>query len=81
MSAFAITFDPAGKGHCLYTEMIDLRALGTLRVERATTIEFNHSRQMWEVRDREDQILCVSPSRKTCLDWEVEHLQPTERNP
>ena len=36
-----ITFNPDGNGHCLYTEVIDLKNIGTLEIKRATNIEFN----------------------------------------
>ena len=40
MSAHVLTFDPSGNGHALYTELLDLSAIGPLEITRATTIEF-----------------------------------------
>jgi hypothetical protein len=31
--------DPAGQGHCLYAEVIDLQAIGTLHIARASHLE------------------------------------------
>ena len=77
MSAVTLRFDPDGRVHCLYSEVIDLQKLGVLALRRATQIEFNHSTQQWEVRDAED----ASPrfthrSRIECLAWEQQHLNP-----
>jgi hypothetical protein len=76
MNARVITFDPAGNGHCLFTEAIDLSALGTLVIVRASTIEFNNTAQLWEVRNPEGALLFNHPSRQTCLDWEYQHFNP-----
>ncbi len=65
-----LTFEPDGRGHCLYTEAIDLHQLGTLAVVRATTIEFNSTTQKWEVKDADGVILHSNPSRSRCLAWE-----------
>jgi len=74
MTPFVLRFDPDGFGHCLYTEQIDLSALGFLILTRATTIEFDQSSQQWEVRDTPGNILCRDPSRVRCLDWELQHF-------
>jgi hypothetical protein len=65
-----ITFTPDGNGHALYTEVIDLAAVGSLTIERATAVEFNHATQGWEVRDLHDQLMHTNPSRAACLAWE-----------
>jgi hypothetical protein len=70
MNAPVITFDPAGKGRCLFTEAIDLSALGTLEIVRASTIEFNNISQLWEVKNTEGALLFSHASRQACLDWE-----------
>jgi hypothetical protein len=41
---------------------------------RATTIEFNNARQMWEVTDNEGEVMYADPSRQTCLEWEQIHF-------
>lgn len=72
---------PAGTVMCLYTDAVDLRALGTLRIERASTIDFNPSEQEWEVRRAPGlPPLFAHASRDVCLQWEHDHdlllLQP-----
>ena len=76
----AITFDPDGTGHGLYTEVIDLSHLGRLRIERATTIEFDNRAQVWRVKDRTGFPLFSSPSRETCLDWERQYFNTREES-
>ena len=75
MSA-TITFCSDGNGHCLYTEAIDLKNIGTLEIKRATNIEFNDHTQLWEVRDAKNNgILYQDASREICLRWEHDNLQ------
>jgi hypothetical protein len=69
-----ITFDPHGQGHCLYTEALDLAAIGPLAIERATTIEFDNQSQRWEVRDPAGALMYQDPSRNACLAWEHQFL-------
>jgi len=79
-SIAAITFKPDGTGHSLYTEVIDLSCLGRLRIERATTIEFDNRAQVWRVKDRTGFPLFSSPSRETCLDWERQYFNTREES-
>lgn len=68
---------PCGRVDCLYTEAIDLRALGRLEVFRATDIRFNERTQQWDVRCASTgQLLHSDPSREACLVWERENLAP-----
>ena len=69
-----LTFELDGTGHCLHTDAIPLQSIGTLTVQRATTIEFNASTQQWEVKDAAGVILFTNPSRSCCLAWEIEHF-------
>lgn len=68
---------PGGRVDCLYTEAIDLRALGRLEVFRATDIRFNDRTQHWDVRCASTgRLLHSDPSREACLVWERENLAP-----
>jgi hypothetical protein len=72
-----LRFDPGGHVGCLYTEAIDLRALGRLHVVRATDIRFNPATQQWDVHEHATgQVLFSHPSREACLRWEQTNLQP-----
>ena len=69
-----LTFTQDGTVHCLHTDAIPLQSLGTLTVQRATTIEFNASTQQWEVKANEGAILFTNPSRSCCLTWELDRF-------
>lgn len=69
-----ILFRPDGTGQCLYSEAIDLSALGRLHVKRATHIEFDNGKQVWRVKDRKGRKLHSAPSRQACLQWEDQHF-------
>ena len=69
-----LTFDVDGVVHCLHTDAIPLQSIGTLEVQRATSIEFNASTQQWEVKDATGLTLHSDPSRSCCLAWEVERF-------
>jgi hypothetical protein len=72
-----LRFDTGGHIDCLYTDAIDLRALGRLNVVRATDIRFNDSTQQWDVHDADNgEVLFSHPSRSECLRWEQSNLQP-----
>ena len=66
------TLDPdTGTLIGLYQELLPLRGLGKVEVQRASTVEFNLSTQQWEVRLPDNhQLLFSHASRDTCLDWE-----------
>jgi hypothetical protein len=69
-----LTFTSEGQGHGLYTELIDLCAVGTLSISRATSVEFDGSTQQWEVRAADGTFLFRHPSREVCLAWEHRHF-------
>ena len=72
-----IRFTPGGHIDCLYTEAIDLRALGRLEVFRATDIRFCCKSQLWKVRCASTgKLLHTDPSREACLAWERDNLGP-----
>jgi hypothetical protein len=73
MTTIVLKFDPAGNGHGLFTEAIDLSALGALEIVRASSIEFDNPTQRWQVRSVEGMLLFSNPSRKACLDWEHQY--------
>jgi hypothetical protein len=76
MIACAIQFKPDGSGVCLATDTIPLNEIGSLVVTRASQIEFNHAKQVWEVcwANKPGKVVFQHASRKACLDWEVSQL-------
>lgn len=73
-----IDFGPSGSACCLYSELVDLHALGRLQVRRATRIEFDGNTQRWQVLPATGagMALFSSPSRRACLAWEQANLAP-----
>jgi hypothetical protein len=72
-----LRFNPGGRIDCLYTEAINLSALGRLQVFRATDIRFNTMTQQWDVHAADTgQVLFSHVSRNQCLRWEQTNLQP-----
>lgn len=71
-----LTFDPSGQGRCLYSELFDLARVGPLQVRRASNIEFNHRKQLWEVKNLKGRVRFFSRHRTTCLAWEQQNLTP-----
>lgn len=77
MANTSLRFSPGGRIDCLFTEVIDLRALGRLQVFRATDIRFNAHTQQWDVHAADTgQVLFSHRSRTECLHWEQINLQP-----
>ena len=78
MTRLLLSFSADGSGHCLYSELLDLRELGPLHCRRASTLEFDAASQQWQVRTAADPLTIAyqHPSRATCLAWEQEHLSP-----
>ena len=72
-----LRFKSSGHIDCLYTEVIDLHALGRLKIVRATVILFCEKSQEWKVRCASTgKLLLSNPSRESCLAWELQNLQP-----
>ena len=76
-----IHFQPDGTGCGLYTELIDLREIGTLDVSRASNIEFNTEFQQWDVFDFTGRVVFTDPSRAACLRWERIHFNESPTTP
>ena len=74
MITAVLKFDPAGNGHGLFTEAIELSSLGALEILRASSIEFNNTAQLWEVRNAAGDLLFSHPSRQACLRWEQQYF-------
>lgn len=69
-----LSFSPDGLGRCLYSELIDLKQIGPLQINRASHIEFNNEKQRWEVQNLKGRVLFFSRSYAVCLAWEQQHL-------
>ena len=76
MSEHVIAFAPDGTARCLWTEAVPLHELGRLDIQRASTVEFDPSKQEWQVRlaSHPDLVAFSDPSKETCLQWERKTL-------
>jgi hypothetical protein len=68
-----IEFSDDGTAETLHTDGLPLGELGTLAMERASSIEWNEHFQFWEVHIG-DKVPFGDPSRAVCLAWEVDHF-------
>jgi len=75
MNAVTLCVLPDGTIQGFYSEAIDLTSLGTLKLERVSTIEFDHPCQCWRVFNRYGLCLYSSPSRTECLKFEAEYFK------
>jgi hypothetical protein len=78
MATHEIIFQTDGTGRCLYTEAIDLSAVGRLAIARATTIEFDAAAQRWVVRTPEGVERFRHARREACVAWEHAALEAAE---
>lgn len=72
MPTDTLVFLPDGTAHCLWTEAVPLQEIGRLKLQRASTVDFNPTTQQWEVRlpSEPDAVIFSHSSRDTCLEWE-----------
>lgn len=70
--------DEEGDVHTLYTEDVDLRALGRIEnVHRASQVIFDEDNQAWIVRCAvTGRTVHSNPSREAAIAWEIAHFQP-----
>ena len=74
----AFEIDAAGDLHTLYTEELDLQAIGPLYdVHRASRIDFDETRQVFAVIDASTgEEVHANRSRSAAIGWEIEHFSP-----
>ena len=68
-----MTFGNNGEAGCLYSELIDLSSIGSSQVSRASNIEFNHQKQVWEVWVDGEGFIFQFVSG-VCHAWEIQHF-------
>lgn len=65
----------------LYTDDIDLFSIGrVIDVKKASNVEFNESRQVWQVFSMSGRILYENRSRDVAIEWEIKTFSPGGKN-
>jgi hypothetical protein len=59
MREHLLVIKPDGTVHTLYTDIIDLRELGPLDVQRASNVEWNEKHKGWIVQFADGSYLCT----------------------
>ena len=72
-----LDIDQAGDVRCLYTDEINLFAIGrVVNVRKASNVEFNEYKQCWQVISLNGEILHENPNRETAIEWEIRAFSP-----
>ncbi len=72
-----LEIDNEGNVHGLYTDDIDLFAIGRVtNIRKASNIDFNDEKQTWEVLSLDGEVLHTNPNREKAIDWEIEAFSP-----
>jgi hypothetical protein len=75
-----LEIDEQGNIITLYTDEIDLYALGTIHsVRRASNVEFDEARQVWQVKLLDGTVIHENCSRKTAIEEEIKLVGPGGR--
>lgn len=81
MQDIILDVDPDGKITCLYTDDVDLFALGrVINVHKASNVEFDESSQSWHVLSLEGEVLYTNSSREVAIQKEIELFSPGGRH-
>lgn len=72
-----IDIDTDGNLHCMYTDEIDLFSVGRVtEVHKVSNVEFNETKQVWEVLSLEGEVLHENTNRQKAIDWEIVAFSP-----
>ena len=67
-----------GAVRMLHDDAVDLSDLGTIRVERASHVEFDNATGFWTVRSaKTGELLQARTTRAAALAWEKEYYSPS----
>jgi len=76
-----IEINEEGNISTLYNDCVDLYSIGTItHVRRASFIEFNETKQYWEVINaKTKEIVYQNKIREKCIEWEIINFGPNGR--
>lgn len=69
--------DKNGNVFCLYSDEINLFSIGrVVNIRKASNIEFNESKQCWQVISLDGKVLHENRNREKAIDFEIEVFSP-----
>ncbi len=69
--------DTEGNIHGLYTDDIDLFSVGRVtNIRKASNINFNESKQCWQVISLDGKVLYENQNRESTIEWEIVNFSP-----
>lgn len=75
MTDIVLDIDTKGNIKCLYTDEIDLFAIGkVVDMRKASNVEFNESKQCWEVLSLKGEVLHTDTNRESAIEWEIQEF-------
>ena len=75
MKTITLDIHPNGDVYCLYTDYIDLFAIGLVTdIHKASNVEFNEAEQTWEVLSLDGKVLHTNPNREKAIEWEIKNF-------
>ena len=79
--SIVINIAESGAMTCLWTDAFPLSELGRLNIQRASSVDFNPTTQMWEVTlCGSERVDYSNQSRAVCIAWEVSTLNERLRH-
>ena len=79
MTKIRTTFEitPDGNLQGLYTDHVDLFNIGKVtKVRKASNVEFNESKQTWEVSAIDGTVIHENKNREAAIEFEIEAFSP-----
>lgn len=68
-----LDIDRQGNVHTLYTDDIDLFAVGLVtNIRKASNVEFCEPKQCWQVISLDGEVLYEHSNREVAIEWEIE---------
>lgn len=75
MADIVLDIDTKGNIKCLYTDEIDLFAIGkVVDMRKASNVEFNEKEQCWEVLSLKGEVLHTDTNRESAIEWEIQEF-------